>query len=66
VDGIAEALRQATSLDRESLLRMGEKGRSLVSKEFGWKRIAKLMMSAYEEVLKHGSREHEKTNLQPA
>jgi glycosyltransferase involved in cell wall biosynthesis len=66
VDGIAEALRQATSLDRESLLRMGEKGRSLVSKEFGWKRIAKLMMSVYEEVLKHGSREHEKTNLQPA
>jgi glycosyltransferase involved in cell wall biosynthesis len=66
VDGIAEGLRHATSLDREELLRMGEKGRSLVSKEFGWKRIANLMLSRYEEVLKHGGREHQGANLQPA
>jgi glycosyltransferase involved in cell wall biosynthesis len=66
VDGIADGLRHATSLDRETLLKMGEKGRSLVSREFGWKRIANLMLSTYQEVLEHGSREHERTDLQPA
>jgi glycosyltransferase involved in cell wall biosynthesis len=66
VDGIAEGLRHATSLDRETLLRMGENGRSLVSKEFGWKVIANRMLSRYEEVMQHGSRGHERTNLQPA
>jgi len=66
VDGLADGLRRATSLDREELLTMGEKGRSLVSKEFGWKRIADLMLSTYEEVLKHDSREHHGANLQPA
>jgi len=66
VDCLAEGLRRATTLDREELLRMGEKGRSLVSKEFGWKRIANLMLSTYEEVLKHGGRKHRGANLQPA
>jgi glycosyltransferase involved in cell wall biosynthesis len=66
VDGLADGLRRATSLDREELISMGEKGRSLVSKEFGWKRIADLMLSTYEEVLKHDSREHHGANLQPA
>jgi len=66
VDGIADGLRHATSLDRETLLKMGEKGRSLVSREFGWKRIANLMLSTYEEVLKRGDREHQGANLQPA
>lgn len=65
VDGIAEGLRQATSLDPETLLRMGEKGRSLVSKEFAWDRLAQLMLSTYEEALKQPSREHKGTNLQP-
>jgi hypothetical protein len=45
---------------------MGERGLSLVSKEFGWKRIANLMLATYEEVLKHGRREHKGANLQPA
>ena len=66
VDGLADGLRRATSLDREKLLSMGEKGRSLVLKEFGWKRIANLMLSTYEEALKHGGREHQGANLQPA
>jgi hypothetical protein len=44
---------------------MGEKGRSLVSNEFGWKRIANLMLSTYEDVLK-GGREHQRAKLQPA
>jgi len=66
VDGLAQGLRDATSLDRETLLTMGERGLSLVSKEFGWKRIANLMLATYEEVLKHGRREHKGANLQPA
>ena len=66
VDRLADGLRRATRLDREELLSMGEKGRSLVSKEFGWKRIADLMLWTYEEVLKHDSREHHGANLQSA
>jgi glycosyltransferase involved in cell wall biosynthesis len=52
VDGIAEGLRLATSLDSERLLEMGAKGRSFVSAEFGWPRIASLMLSTYEDILK--------------
>ena len=50
VDGIAEALRQATTLDPEELYAMGAKGRALVIAEFGWKRIADLMLSTYEAI----------------
>ena len=65
VDGIAEGLRQAASLDPETLRRMGEKGRSLVSKEFSWDRLARLMLSTYEEALKQPSGERKGTTLQP-
>jgi len=51
VDGIAEGLRQATTLDSQKLRAMGEKGRALVIAEFGWKRIANLMLSTYEAIL---------------
>ena len=51
VDGIAEGLRQATLLDPETLWSMGAKGRALVSRQFGWKRIADLMLSTYDAVL---------------
>jgi glycosyltransferase involved in cell wall biosynthesis len=51
VDGIAEGLRQATVLDPETLWSMGAKGRALVSGQFGWKRIADLMLSTYDAVL---------------
>lgn len=51
VDGIAEGLRQATTLDPETLTSMGAKGRALVSRQFGWKRIADLMLSTYDAVL---------------
>jgi glycosyltransferase involved in cell wall biosynthesis len=51
VDGIAEGLRQATVLDPETLRSMGAKGRALVSGQFGWKRIADLMLSTYDAVL---------------
>ncbi len=51
VDGIAEGLRQATVLDTETLQAMGTKGRALVIAEFGWKRVAELMLSTYEAIL---------------
>lgn len=54
VDGIAKGLNQATSLDPEALRAMGTKGRALVIAEFGWKRVADLMLSTYEEVLANG------------
>lgn len=64
VDAIAEGLRQATSLDRESLREMGSKGRTLVNQEFGWKTVAQLMLSTYQDVLT-GDRSREKERLQP-
>jgi glycosyltransferase involved in cell wall biosynthesis len=51
VDGIAEGLRLATSLDSGTLRAMGAKGRSWVCAEFGWKRIAKQMLSTYQGIL---------------
>ena len=51
VDGIAEGLRQATALDPKTLRSMGAKGRALVIAEFGWKRVADLMLSTYEAIL---------------
>jgi glycosyltransferase involved in cell wall biosynthesis len=59
IDGIAEGLQQATSLDTETLRAMGAKGRAFVVAEFGWKRIANLMLSTYEEVLAHSDRRRE-------
>jgi glycosyltransferase involved in cell wall biosynthesis len=66
VEGIAEGLRQATSSDAESLKLMGKNGLDLVSKQFGWNRVASLMRSTYEEVLKYSNHEHEKATPQPA
>ena len=51
VDGIAQGLRQATVLDPETLQSMGAKGRALAIAEFGWKRVAELMLSTYESIL---------------
>jgi glycosyltransferase involved in cell wall biosynthesis len=51
VDGIADGLSRATSLDTKSLEAMGAKGRAWVSSEFGWERVAKQFVAAYEEIL---------------
>jgi glycosyltransferase involved in cell wall biosynthesis len=51
VDGIAQGLRQATNLDPETLQAMGAKGRAFAIAEFGWKRVAELMLSTYGSVL---------------
>ena len=51
VDGLAEGLCQATSLDTEVLRAMGRKGRAVVTEQFGWNRVADLMLSTYEAIL---------------
>jgi glycosyltransferase involved in cell wall biosynthesis len=51
VEGIAEGLRQATALDPLELHDMGARGRALVIAEFGWERIADLMLSTYQSIL---------------
>jgi glycosyltransferase involved in cell wall biosynthesis len=48
VDEIAVALRQATSLDAETLRAMGARGHEWVRAEFGWERVAKEFMATYE------------------
>ena len=55
VSGIAEGLRQATSLDTDVLVDMGKKGRALVVKEFSWKSVADQMLSTYQEALTDSS-----------
>ena len=52
VDGLAEALCQATRLDTEVLRAMGAKGRALISAEFSWARIADRMLSTYSDLVK--------------
>jgi glycosyltransferase involved in cell wall biosynthesis len=51
VSGLAEGLRQATSCDSETLRGMGERGRALVAKEFGWARIARQFFEIYRALL---------------
>ena len=46
--GIAEGLRQATSLDSATLRAMGRRGREFVAAEFAWKRIAGQYLDMYE------------------
>jgi glycosyltransferase involved in cell wall biosynthesis len=60
MDGIAEGLRSATNSDPGTLQLMGKKGRDLVSKQFGWSRIASLLRCTYEEVLNRPRLEHER------
>lgn len=51
VEGIADGLRQATSLDSATLHAMGAKGRTLVAAEFGWERVAKQFVLLYEHLI---------------
>lgn len=50
VEGIAEGLRQATSVDSASLQAMGAKGRGFVATAFSWEKVAKLFISLYQQV----------------
>lgn len=60
IDGIADGLRQATSLDSATLKAMGAKGRELVAAEFGWERIAKQFVSMYHNVIAQKNVDHPK------
>lgn len=51
VEGIAGALREATSSENGMLLHMGEKGREYVGAEFGWPTIAKRMIALYRNII---------------
>ena len=51
VDGIAEGLRQSTSLDSTTLQAMGAMGRELVAAEFGWMRVARQFVAIYEDLI---------------
>jgi glycosyltransferase involved in cell wall biosynthesis len=51
IDGIADGLRQATSLDSETLQAMGRKGRAFVKAEYRWERIARQFIATYESIL---------------
>lgn len=51
VDGLAEGLVLATSLDSATLRTMGMKGRAWVSAEFAWESIATQFLAAYEQLL---------------
>lgn len=50
VDGIADGLRQATSLEAATLGAMGRRGRKLVATQFGWERVAKEFSTIYENL----------------
>jgi glycosyltransferase involved in cell wall biosynthesis len=54
IEGIAEGLRLATSLDSSTLAAMGRKGREFVQREFSWPNIAKQFIIAYEALLAGG------------
>jgi len=51
VEGISEGLRQATSLQRDALRRMGARGREWVVSDFGWNAVAKQFIDVYEQML---------------
>ncbi len=56
VDGLAEALDDATSQPRSVLEQMGGRGRALVSRRFSWPSIARQMLECYRWVRGEGGR----------
>jgi glycosyltransferase involved in cell wall biosynthesis len=56
VDGIAEGLRQATSVDTRTLQAMGRKGRAFVKAEYRWERVAEQFVAAYKSILEPPNR----------
>lgn len=47
VDGLAHALQEATSLPKEELRIMGERGRRLIEERYSWQAIGRDMLAAY-------------------
>lgn len=56
VDGIATALTSATGLPSEVLDAMGERGRTVVARDFGWPGVAAQMHDLYRWLLGSGQR----------
>lgn len=54
-DGIAEGLRQLTSLSTESLMEMGERGQEWMMRDFSWASIAGRMSACYTWLLEGGN-----------
>jgi glycosyltransferase involved in cell wall biosynthesis len=48
VEGITQALAQATSTNSQELNAMGQRGRAWVREEFDWPKIAQRLKEAYE------------------
>ena len=55
-DALAAALREGMSLPRETLAQMGRRGRELVMRRYGWRRIAEDMASLYAWLAAGGER----------
>ena len=51
VDGLVNALRDATSCDSATLREMGAKGRDYVAAEFNWSAVAQSMIALYRDVI---------------
>ena len=51
VEGLASALRDATSSDAATLIDMGANGREYVAAEFGWSAVAKRMIALYRNIV---------------
>jgi glycosyltransferase involved in cell wall biosynthesis len=52
VDGLAQGIQEACSLNLEDLNSMGERGRLWMQKEFGWNRVAAHMKMMYQNLVK--------------
>ncbi len=52
-ESLVAALREATSLPRETLREMGERGHRLVEEKYQWPAIGRQMARAYENVIKN-------------
>jgi glycosyltransferase involved in cell wall biosynthesis len=50
VEALVEGLRRSTALDRETLRRMGSRGRDFIAQEFGWDRIASEFARLYKDL----------------
>jgi glycosyltransferase involved in cell wall biosynthesis len=50
VTGLTDGLQSALACSSHQLLRMGQKGRAWVEREFAWPRIAQQMLDAYSDV----------------
>jgi glycosyltransferase involved in cell wall biosynthesis len=54
IEPLAAALANAMALTREKLRSMGAKGRTLVSRDFSWDRVARDMLEVYRWLALHG------------